>query len=191
MARRAIERAEVCLVLLDAFEGLTAQDTHVAGYVNEAGRGVVVVVNKADLVVGEEKEARKRLKDQILHRLKFLKDTPTVFVSALTGAGVPHVLPAAIEVGEAFRLRVGTGELNRVLRTAWERQPPPAGKRPPRLYYATQTGNAPPRFVLFVSGTGKLHFSYLRYLENTVREAFPLAGTPVRFRIQGKSGRGG
>ena len=191
MARRAIERAEVCLVLLDAFEGLTAQDTHVAGYVNEAGRGVVVVVNKADLVAGEEKEARKRLKEQILQRLKFLKDTPTVFVSALTGAGVPHLLPAAIEVGEAFRLRVGTGELNRVLRAAWERQPPPAGKRPPRLYYATQTGNAPPRFVLFVSGTGKLHFSYLRYLENAVREAFPLAGTPIRFRIQGKSDRGG
>jgi GTP-binding protein len=190
MARRAIERAEVCLVLLDAFEGLTAQDTHVAGYVNEAGRGVVVVVNKADLVVGEEKEARKRLKEQILQRLKFLKDTPTVFVSALTGMGVPHILPAAIEVGEAFRQRVGTGELNRVLRAAWERQPPPAGRRRPRLFYATQTGSGPPRFVLFVSGTGKLHFSYLRYLENAVREAFPLAGTPIRFRIQGKSDRG-
>ena len=191
MARRAIERAEVCLVLLDAGEGLTAQDTHVAGYVTEAGRGVVVVVNKADLVAGEEKEARRRLKDQVLHRLKFLKDTPVVFVSALTGAGVPHLLPAALEVGEAFRLRVGTGELNRVLRAAWERQPPPGGKRPPRLFYATQTGSAPPRFVLFVSGTGKLHFSYLRYLENAVREAFPLAGTPIRFRIQGKSDRGG
>jgi GTPase len=190
MARRAIERAEVCLVLLDAGEGLTAQDTHVAGYVTEAGRGVVVVVNKADLVAGEEKEAKLRLKDQVLHRLKFLKDTPVVFVSALTGAGVPHLLPAALEVGEAFRLRVGTGELNRVLRAAWERQPPPGGKRPPRLFYATQAGSAPPRFVLFVSGTGKLHFSYIRYLENTVREAFPLAGTPIRFRIQGKSDRG-
>jgi GTP-binding protein len=152
---------------------------------------VVVVVNKADLVVGEEREARDRLKDQILHRLKFLKDTPVVFVSALTGAGVPHLLPTALEVGEAFRLRVGTGELNRVLRAAWERQPPPGGKRPPRLYYATQAGTAPPRFVLFVSGTGKLHFSYLRYLENAVREAFPLAGTSIRFRIQGKSDRGG
>jgi len=190
MARRAIERAEVCLVLLDAGEGLTAQDTHVAGYVTEAGRGVVVVVNKADLVAGEEKEAKLRLKDQVLHRLKFLKDTPVVFVSALTGAGVPHLLPAALEVGEAFRLRVGTGELNRVLRAAWERQPPPGGKRPPRLFYATQAGSAPPRFVLFVSGTGKLHFSYIRYLENTVREAFPLAGTPIRFRIHGKSDRG-
>ncbi|HVN77029.1 MAG TPA: ribosome biogenesis GTPase Der [Thermoanaerobaculaceae bacterium] len=191
MARRAIERAEVCLLLVDAGEGLTAQDTHVAGYVAEAGRGVVVVVNKADLVVGEDREARRRLKEQVLHRLKFLKDTPTVFVSALTGMGVPHVLPAALEVGEAFRTRVGTGELNRVLRAAWERQPPPAGKRPPRLFYATQAGSGPPRFVLFVSGTGKLHFSYLRYLENSVREAFPLAGTPIRFRIQGKSDRGG
>ena len=191
MARRAIERAEVCLLLVDAGEGLTAQDTHVAGYVSEAGRGVVVVVNKVDLVAGEDREARRRLKEQVLDRLKFLKDTPTVFVSALSGAGLPHVLPAALEVGEAFRLRVGTGELNRVLRAAWERQPPPAGRRPPRLFYATQAGTAPPRFVLFVSGTGRLHFSYLRYLENTVRAAFPLAGTPIRFRIRGKSDRDG
>jgi len=190
MARRAIERAEVCLVLIDAAEGLTAQDTHVAGYVTEAGRGVVVVVNKSDLVADEEKEAKRRLKDQVLHRLKFLKDTPVVFISALTGAGVPHLLPAALQVGESFRLRAGTGELNRVLHAAWERQPPPGGKRPPRLYYATQAGSAPPRFVLFVSGSGKLHFSYVRYLENSVREAFPLAGVPIRFRIQGKSDRG-
>jgi GTP-binding protein len=76
-----------------------------------------------------------------------------------------------------------------VLRGAWERRPPPGGKRPARLYYATQTASAPPRFALFVSGTGKLHFSYLRYLENTVREAFPLAGVPIRFNIRGKRDR--
>ncbi len=189
MARRAIARAEVCLLMVDAVEGLTAQDTHVAGYVEEAGRGVVVTVNKADLVAGEAAAARERVKDQVLHHLKFLKDTPLLFVSALTGLGVPHLLPAALEVGEAFRRRVGTGELNRALRAAWEKQPPPGGRRPPRLLYATQTGSAPPRFVLFVSGTGQLHFSYIRYLENTVREAFPLAGVPIRFKIIGKSGR--
>ncbi|OFV82310.1 MAG: ribosome biogenesis GTPase Der [Acidobacteria bacterium RBG_13_68_16] len=191
MATRAIERAQVCLVLVDAGEGLTAQDTHVAGYVSEAGRGAVVVVNKADLIAEEGREGRERLKRQLLERLKFLKDTPVLFASATTGAGVAHLLPAALEVGEAFKKRVATGELNRVLRAAWERQPPPGGKRPPRLYYATQTASGPPRFALFVSGTGKLHFSYQRYLENKVREAFPLAGVPIRFNIRGKRDRAG
>jgi GTP-binding protein len=191
MATRAIERAQVCLVLVDAVEGMTAQDTHVAGYVSDAGRGAVVVVNKADLIAEEGREGRERLKRRILERLKFLKDTPLLFASAVTGAGVAHLLPSALEVGDAFKARVGTGELNRVLRAAWERQPPPGGRRPTRLYYATQTASGPPRFALFVSGTGKLHFSYLRYLENTVRAAFPLAGVPIRFNIQGKRDRGG
>jgi GTP-binding protein len=191
MATRAIERAQVCLVVVDAEEGMTAQDTHVAGYVSEAGRGAVVVINKADLIAEEGREGREQLKGRVLERLKFLKDTPALFASATTGAGVAHLLPAALEVGEAFKTRVATGELNRILRAAWERQPPPGGKRPPRLYYATQTASGPPRFALFVSGTGKLHFSYQRYLENTVREAFPLAGVPIRFNIRGKRDRAG
>ncbi len=190
MATRAIERAQVCLVVVDAAEGVTAQDTHVAGYVTEAGRGAVVTVNKADLVEEEGREGRDRLRRRVLERLKFLKDTPVLFASALTGAGITKLLPAALEVGEAFRLRVPTGELNRVLRAAWERMPPPGGRRPVRLYYATQIGSAPPRFALFVSGSGKLHFSYHRYLENTLREAFPLAGAPIRFNIRGKRDRG-
>jgi GTP-binding protein len=147
------------------------------------------VINKADLIAEEGREGRERLKRRVLERLKFLKDTPVLFASATTGAGVAHLLPTALEVGEAFKTRVPTGELNRVLRAAWERQPPPGGKRPARLYYATQTASGPPRFALFVSGTGKLHFSYQRYLENTVREAFPLAGVPIRFNIRGKRDR--
>ena len=191
MARRAIERADVCLVVVDAAEGMTAQDTHVAGLVSEAGRGAVVVVNKADTIPDDGPAARKKLKQAVLERLKFLKDTPLAFISALTGAGVPHLLPAALAVGDAFRVRIATGELNRVLRAAWERQPPPGGRRPPRLYYATQTGSAPPRIALFVSGTGALHFSYMRYLENAVRDAFPLAGVPIRFNMRGKRDRSG
>jgi GTP-binding protein len=189
MATRAIERAQVCLVVVDAGEGITAQDTHVAGYVSEAGRGAVVVVNKADLVE-DEREPRERLRRRVLERLKFLKDTPVLFASARTGAGIAHLLPAALEVGAAVALRVPTGELNRVLRQAWERTPPPGGRRPARLYYATQIGSGPPRFALFVSGAGKLHFSYQRYLENALREAFPLAGAPIRFNIRGKRDRG-
>ena len=190
MARKAIERAEVCLILIDAVEGVTAQDTHVAGLVNDAGRAAVVVVNKIDLLVDRGREARRILADTIVERLKFLKGTPVVFISALTGVGVGAVIKQVFEVGRAFSRRVGTGELNRVLRSAWERHPPPGGRRPIRLLYATQVSSGPPTIALFTSA-GSLHFSYLRFLENTVREAFPLAGVPIRFIMRGKRDRSG
>jgi GTP-binding protein len=188
MARKAIERAQVCLVVLDGGDGVTAQDTHVAGLVTEAGRGAVVVVNKSDLLPAGA-GARREVAERIRERLKFLHDTPLVFVSALTGAGVSKVLAHALEVGAGYTRRVTTGELNRVLRAAWERHPPPGGKRPVRLYYATQTGSAPPRFSLFTSATAELHFSYLRYLENVVREAFPFEGVPVTFIMRRRGSR--
>jgi len=186
MARRAIERAQVCVVVVDAAEGITAQDAHVAGLVLEAGRAAVVAVNKADLLPARGGEARRELGERVAERLKFLKGTPVRFTSALGGQGVTALLEAVVAVGERFTSRIPTGELNRVLRAAWERRPPPGGKRPPRLYYATQAGSAPPRLVLFTSGTGALHFSYLRYLENAVRDAFPLDGVPIRFIMRGK-----
>ncbi len=183
MARKAIERAQVCLLVLDGSEGVTAQDAHVAGLVQEAGKGVVVVVNKSDLLSREDKN---RLVGDVEFKLKFLKDTPCLFVSARTGKGVGKLLPEALRVGENFQRRIGTGELNRVLREAWESHPPPGGKGPAKLYYATQVGTSPPRFKLFTNLKGELHFSYLRFLENAMRRAFPLAGVPVRFIIAGK-----
>jgi GTPase len=189
MARRSIERCQVCLLLVDPVEGITAQDTHVAGHVTTAGRGIVVVVNKVDLLREQGEKTRKELREDILERFKFVKDTPVLFISAKTGEGVHRLLPEALKVGEAFAARIGTGELNRVLRAAWERRPPPGGKRPPRLYYATQIGGGPPTFILFVSGVGNLHFSYVRYLENAVRAAFGLAGVPIRFIMRGKRDR--
>jgi GTP-binding protein len=189
VARKAIERAHVCLVVLDGNEGVTAQDTHVAGLVNEAGRGAAIVVNKADLLAAQGPDAHRRFASTLRERLKFLRDTPVLFVSALTGGGVAGILPAVLDVGSGFALRVGTGELNRVLRAAWDHHPPPAGRRQLRLLYATQVGSRPPRFSLFVNGPATLHFSYLRYLENSVREAFPLAGVPIRFIMKGKQGR--
>jgi GTPase len=192
MARRAIERAHVCLLVIDAELGITAQDTHVAGLITEAGRGTVVAFNKSDLIAEGGSDARHALREQVLEHLKFLKDTPLVFVSALTGNGATKLLPAAIEVGDAFFSRIPTGELNRVLHRAWENKPPSGAEhRPTRLYYATQLGGGPPRFALFVSGQGKLHFSYIRYLENTLRDAFPLAGAPIRFMMRGKRERSG
>ena len=185
MARKAIERAQVCLLLLDGGEGVTAQDTHVAGLVSEAGRGAVVIVNKADLLPAGE-GVRRETAERIRERLKFMHDTPLLFASALSGAGVGKILSRALDVGAGYTLRVATGELNRVLRAAWERHPPPGGKRPVRLYYATQTGSAPPRFALFTSTTTGLHFSYMRYLENALREAFPFEGVPVTFIMRGR-----
>jgi GTP-binding protein len=148
----------------------------------------VLAVNKADLLPPGP-EARREIRDRMVARLKFLKDTPVVFVSALTGEGVGKVLPRVLEVGTAYFSRIGTGELNRVLRVAWASHPPPQGKRPARLYYATQAGTAPPRIVLFTSTLQPLHFSYVRFLENAVRDAFPLAGVPVRFIMRRRSGR--
>jgi GTPase len=191
MARKAIERADVCVVALDAGEGITAQDAHVAGLVNEAGRAAVVVINKADLIGTGVARSQADLAEQVVDRLKFLKDTPVVFLSAKTGAGVGKLLPTIRRTGVAFRLRISTGELNRVLRAAWERQPPPGGRRPHRLYYATQTGSSPPRITMFTSSTQELHFSYQRYLENALRAAFPLAGTPLRFIMRVRHERSG
>ncbi|NWG00817.1 MAG: ribosome biogenesis GTPase Der [Thermoanaerobaculaceae bacterium] len=186
IARRAIARAQVCVVVVDAAEGITAQDAHVAGLVLDAGRAAVVAVNKADLLGGRDPRREREMAQEVAEALKFLKGTPVVFTSAVSGRGVEHLLRAVLATGERFGVRIPTGELNRVLRAAWQRRPPPGGRKPPRLYYATQTASSPPRFTLFVSGTGQLHFSYLRYLENAVREAFPLEGVPVRFIMRGK-----
>ncbi len=186
MARKAIERADVCILVLDGSEGVTAQDAHVAGLVIDAGKAVMVAANKSDLLAPETRNA---LAESIPGRLQFLKGTPVVLISALTGKGVHRVLPRAFDVGDSYRLRMGTGELNRVLRQAWERHPPPQGKKPGRLYYATQIGSAPPRIALFTSMKNELHFSYLRFLENAVRDAYPLAGVPVRFIMRNKKPR--
>jgi GTP-binding protein len=118
-----------------------------------------------------------------------LKGTPVLFASALTGAGVARILPRVLEVGEAYRSRIGTGELNRVLRAAWEAHPPPQGRKPARLYFATQVSTAPPTIVVMTSTERPLHFSYLRRLENALRKSFPLAGVPIRFIMRRRSGR--
>lgn len=182
MARKAIERAHVCLLVVDGAEGVTSQDASVAGLVQKASRAVLVVVNKADLLSREQKRA---LFQDVGVKLKFLKDTPVLFVSALQGSGVGRVIPEALKLGEYFHRRIGTGELNRVLRAAWQEHPPAGGRGAAKLYYATQINTGPPVFKLFTN-VQQLHFSYLRYLENALRRTFPLAGVPIRFIIQGK-----
>jgi len=187
-ALRAIDRADVVLLLLDAVEGATAQDAHIAGYILEEAKSVVVVVNKWDLV--EKDTYTMQIYTQHLFTvLRFLDYVPMLFISALTGQRVDQVLPTALRVQDARLIRVPTAELNRILQDAVARHSPPskAGKRL-KFYYATQVAVDPPTFVFFVNDPRLVHFSYERYLENQLREHYGFLGTPLRlsFRKRGK-----
>lgn len=189
---QAIDRADVALLLIDGAEGVTAQDTHVAGYVLEKMKSVVVVVNKWDLVVKDE-HTMNEYSAKVREELKFMPYVPVLFISALTRQRVNKVLPAVLDVDEARNHRLSTGEFNQILRDAYEATSPPnrAG-RPLRIYYGTQVGVAPPIFTIFVNDEEIVHFSYQRYLENRIRAAFPFLGTPIRliFRAQRKGDAG-
>jgi GTP-binding protein len=187
-ALRAIDRADVVLLLIDAVEGATAQDAHIAGYILEEAKSVVVVVNKWDLVEKDTYTMQAYL-EHIRTVLRFLDYVPVLFVSALTGQRVSQVLPTALRVQEERLIRIPTAELNRILQEAVARHAPPskAGKRL-KFYYATQAAVDPPTFVFFVNDPRLVHFSYERYLENRLREHYGFLGTPLRlsFRKRGK-----
>ncbi len=190
MARRAIERAHLCLVVVDAERGINRRDAHVAGYAWEARRGVILVVNKWDLAT-DRARWRERLEDEAARHLKFMRHAPVLHVSAVTGSGIPKILPALVRLGEAFDLESNTSDLNVLLRRAWSQSPPSTGgKREAKLYYATQVGRRPPAFALFTNLTGEAHFSYVRHLENVLREYFQLAGVPIKVMIRGRKRRG-
>jgi GTP-binding protein len=178
---RAIERADVAILVVDAVEGLTAQDAHVAGEIVEAGRGLVVAVNKWDLVEAKTDRTFDQYVAWIRGEVPFLDFAPVVSISAKTGQRVGRVLDLAVDIWGERRRRIPTAALNRVLSEATERSaPPPLRGRPPKLFYATQVGIAPPTFVFFANDAAAIHFSYRRYLENQIREAFGFDGTPVR-----------
>jgi GTP-binding protein len=177
-ARKHLERADVALLILDAVEGVTALDTHIGGYAHESHRSVVVVVNKWDAVKKGPATTSEYLRT-IRRRMKYLDYAPVVFVSALKGQRLNKLLPTVVEVARARRQRVSTGEMNRFLAEVdFERVTSPSGK-PTRLYYLTQAAAAPPTFVAFTNRSGKLHFSFERFLENRIRERFGFAGTPI------------
>ena len=178
---KAIARADVAVLVIDAVEGLTAQDAHVAGYVVEEGRGLVIAVNKWDLVEDKTDRTFDQYTEWIRSEVPFLEFAPIVSISAKTGQRVGRVLELAIDIWGERRKRISTGELNRVLRAAAERQTPPVVKgRRPKLFYGTQVGVAPPTFVFFANDAALIHFSYRRYLENRLREEFGFDGTPIR-----------
>jgi GTPase len=178
---KAIGRADVAVLVIDAVEGLTAQDAHVAGYVVEEGRGLVVAVNKWDLVAEKTDRTFDQYVEWIHHEVPFLDFAPVVSISARTGQRVGRVLEMAIDIWGERRKRVPTGELNRVLRAATERQVPPVVRgRRPKIFYGTQAAVAPPTFVFFANDAAAIHFSYRRYLENRLRAEFGFDGTPIR-----------
>ncbi|MEA2536866.1 MAG: GTPase [Chloroflexota bacterium] len=187
-ALRAIARADVAILVLDAVDGLTAQDAHVAGYVVEEGKGLVVAINKWDLLEDKTDRTFDEYVRTIRRDVPFLDFAPVVSISAKTGQRVGRVLEAAVDVWGERRKRVSTGELNRLLGEATQRQTPPLVKnKRPKIFYGTQAGVAPPTFVIFAREAGSVHFSYRRYLENQLREAYGFDGTPIRLVFRERS----
>jgi GTPase len=184
-AMRAISRADVVLLMIDASQGVRTQDTHIAGHVLEAARSVVVLVNKWDLVI-KDTHTMARYEQAILHELRFMDYVPILFVSALTGQRVQKVLPLALEVWEEAGRRLTTAEINHILRDATARHSPPTkwGKKL-RLYYGTQVGVRPPTIVIFVNDVRLVHFAYRRFLENRIRDHCAFRGSPLRLVFRG------
>ena len=185
-ALAAVKRADVALLLMDGVEGVTAQDTHVGGEAHEAGCATILVVNKWDCRKGEAEAAERMLAD-IREKFKYLDYAPVAFVSALTGYRVSSLFRLIDEVAAARARRVGTAELNDVMTAAVTRRPPPAEQgRAVRVRYATQVDVKPPTFLCFTTANRELHFSYRRYLENSLRAAFDFHGTPIRLSIRAR-----
>ncbi|MBN1623068.1 MAG: ribosome biogenesis GTPase Der [Clostridia bacterium] len=183
----AVERADVCLLLIDAADGVTEQDTRIAGYAHEEGKGIIVAVNKWDLIE-KENSTFKQYTDETKAKLPFMRYAPVTTISAKTGQRVTGLYKMIEEVYSSCNLRVATGVLNDILNDAMAMVQPPSdkGKRL-KIFYMTQTSVKPPTFVLFVNSKDLLHFSYLRYIENQLREAFGFYGTPVRFIVREKN----
>ena len=185
-AKLAIERSDVCLIMIDAREGVTEQDTKIAGLAHEAGRASVIVVNKWDLV-DKDTHTMDRMRKDVMRDLAFMSYAPILFISCLTGQRTQRIFELVNFVNDQSSMRVTTGMLNNVLADAQARQQPPTDKgRRLKIYYMTQTGIRPPHFVVFCNSKELFHFSYQRYLENRVRAAFGLEGTPITMTIRQK-----
>jgi len=189
-SKRAIERAEVVVIVLDSVEGATDQDAAIAGAADKAGRGLIIAANKWDLVKDGGPPAAKKFDDELARQMKFLDYAPVVHISALTGERVPKLLETIDRVSERRRKRVPSAELNRVVRDITAAHPPASpGRREVRVMYATQVGIAPPTFVFFTNVATTFHFSYERFLMNRLREAFGFQGSPIRVEVRARARR--
>lgn len=181
---RAVDRAEVVLVVLDAADGVTEQDKKIAGYAHDGGKAMVIVVNKWDLVEKDDK-TMLRFTEDIREELGFMQYVPAIFVSALTKKRIPKILELVNYVAEQHSMRIATSTLNELIQESVRLNPPPSDKgRRLKLLYATQTSVKPPAFIMFVNEPELMHFSYLRYLENQLRSSFGFEGTPIRIIIR-------
>jgi GTP-binding protein len=187
-ARKAIERCEVALVMIDATEGVTGQDATVAGYAEEAGKAALILVNKWDAEEHAQDDAKK-FEEQFRFKMKFLSYAPLEFISAKQGRRVEKIFPRIDAIIDGYRRRFRTSELNAILeRAVTAHHPPTVRGKQRRFYYVTQLKAGPPTFALFSNVDEPLHFSYKRYLENQFREAFGLVGTPIHFVIRARKG---
>ncbi len=199
---RALERADIAVLLIDASEGLAAQDTHIAGEIHEATKGVIVIVNKWDLAQEQRKaereghfahpndeiESAEYYRKIVAEGLKFIPYAPVIFASAKTGYHVKTILEAALKIAEMRHLRVPTARLNEVVQDAIRRHSPTVIRsKPLKIFYATQARVNPPTFVFFVNDPQAVHFSYERYLENRLREAFSFNGTAIRLQFRART----
>ena len=182
----AVDRSDVCVIMLDANEGVTEQDTKIAGYAHEQGKACVIAVNKWDSIE-KETNTMKNFTDSVREGLSYMQYAPVVFISALTGQRIDKLFEEICEANIQHKRRISTGLLNDILNDAIARQQPPAdkGKRL-KIYYGTQSAAEPPCFVLFCNSTDLFHYSYLRYIENRIREAFGFSGTPIKFILREK-----
>jgi len=180
-ALAAIERADVCLVMVDAEEGVTEQDTKIAGYAHESGKGIIIVVNKWDLIEKDDKTMNE-FSNKIRNNLVFITYAPIIFISAKTGQRVEKLIELVKFVANQNAMRISTGVLNDIISDAvLMNQPPIAKGRRLKIFYATQASTKPPTFIMFVNDPEIMHFSYARYLENQLRSRFGFEGTPIRF----------
>ena len=183
-AHMAVERADVCLIMIDANEGITEQDEHIAGIAHEAGKASIVVVNKWDLIEKDNKTT-DQFKTRITNALAYMTYAPIMFVSALTGQRVAKLYEQIQYVYNQTKTRISTGMLNDLLNDATTRHEPPSDKgRRLKIYYMTQISVAPPTFVIFCNSVELFHYSYRRYIENCIRETFGFRGTPIRIIIR-------
>ena len=185
VARRAIEQADVAVLVIDSVEGATDQDAAIAGEADKAGAGIIIAANKWDLMKGRGAEFSKEFDDKLRRQLKFLDYSPVLHISAATGERTAKVLETVDKVAEARTRRIPTAELNRFVSAVTAVHPPASpGRREVRILYAAQTGVAPPTFVFFTNVATEFHFSYERFMVNRLRESFGLIGTPIRIHVR-------
>jgi len=183
-AMQAIERCDVALLVIDVVSGITAQDTHIAGYINQAWKSVILVVNKWDLIE-KDNQTTLEYEARIREALNFMPYVPVLFISAATGQRVNQILPMVKNVQQERLTKLPTAQLNRILVNAQDLHQSPSGTgRPFRIYYGTQVRMDPPTFLLYCNDPSLAHFTYLRFLENQIRKEYPFIGTPIHLVLK-------